>query len=123
MTAYSRLRRILKQRQISIPELYRRIHGNGLRVNLKSLYRLSDEDHPVERLDMRVAGAICEVCSIPLSDWIVFESDDSRLRTLTAGKQRRLDQLMAQNNIGPLAAPELTELRELVREAEEITLS
>src|SRR5260221_11134101 len=78
MNAYSHLKRILKQQQLSIPELHRRIRNSGLQVNLKSLYRLSNENQPVERLDMRVAGAICRVCAVPLSAWIVFEEDDAK---------------------------------------------
>jgi hypothetical protein len=123
MNAYSRLKRLLKQQQLSVPELYRRIRGNGLRVNIKSLYRLSDEDQAVERLDMRVAGAICQVCAVPLTGWIVFEEDEERLRTLAAEKQKRLDTLMAKNNAGPLTATERNELQGLVCEAEEITLA
>jgi hypothetical protein len=123
VNAYSRLKRILKQQKMSIPELHRRIRGRGLRVNVKSLYRLSDENQPVERLDMRVAGAICQVCAVSLSEWIVFEEDDGRLRTLASDKQRRLDALMAKNNAGPLTKAESNELQTLVREAEEITLA
>jgi len=123
VNAYSRLKGILKQQQLSIPELHRRIHGSGLRVNLKSLYRLSDENLPVERLDMRVAGAICRVCAVPLSDWIVFEEEEGGLRTLASDKQQRLDALMAKNNAGGLTESERDELQTLVREAEEITLA
>jgi hypothetical protein len=61
MHAYSYLKRLLKQQEISVPELHRRIRTQGLRVNLKSLYRLSDDTQPVDRLDMRVAGAICAI--------------------------------------------------------------
>src|SRR5579872_1265350 len=123
MNAYSLLKRILKQQQLSIPELHRRIRGRGLQVNLKSLYRLSDENQPVERLDMRVAGAICQVCAVPLSDWIVFAEDDGRLRSLTSDKQERLDKLMAKNKAGQMTEAERNELQLLVREAEEITLA
>jgi len=123
MNAYSRLKRVLKQQHLSIPELHRRIRGSGLRVNVKSLYRLSDEHQPVERLDMRVAGAICQVCAVPLSDWIVFEEDDAKLRTLAADKQACLDALMTKNNAGILTETERDELQALVHEAEEITLA
>ena len=123
MNAYSRLKRILKQQHLSIPELHRRIRGSGIRVNVKSLYRLSDENQPVARLDMRVAGAICQVCAVPLSDWIVFEEDGGKLRTLAEDKQVRLDALMTKNNAGTLTETERGELQTLVREAEEITLA
>src|SRR5262249_19886415 len=98
MSAYSRLKRVLKEQELSVPELHRRIRARGIPVNVKSLYRLSDENQPVERLDMRVASAICQVCAVALSEWIVFEEDDGGLRTLPAGKQQRLSLLMAKNN-------------------------
>jgi hypothetical protein len=123
LSAYSRLKRLLKQRELSVPELHHRIRSGGFRVNIKSLYRLSDEDQPVQRLDMRVAGAICQVCAVPLSEWIVFEQDDGKLRTLASDRQERLDRLMAKNSAGQLTEAERNELQVLVREAEEITLS
>ena len=87
--AYSRLRRVLDEREMTVPELHRRIARDGLRVNLQSLYRLSRENHPVERLDLRVAGMICQVCHVPLSDLITFETTEARLRHFDASKQSR----------------------------------
>jgi hypothetical protein len=121
-TAYSRLKRVLNQQQMSVPELQRRIRQRGLNINLKSLYRLSDEQKPLERLDMRVAGAICEVCDVSLSDLVAFETHPGTLQTLPAAKQRRLESLMTKNNEGTLTEAEREDLRSLVREAEEITL-
>jgi hypothetical protein len=46
MNAYSRLNAILKQQRLSIPELHRRIRGRGHRINIKSLYRLNEENQP-----------------------------------------------------------------------------
>jgi hypothetical protein len=119
--AYSHLNRVLGDRRLTVPELHRRMQRRGLRVNLKSLYRLSKEQ-PLDRLDLRVAGAICLVCDIPLSDLIVFETSGPKLRRLAAAKQKRLDQLMARNNEGTLSRAEQEELRALVREAERMTL-
>ena len=85
-------------------------------------YRLSNASQPLERLDMRVAGAICQVCTVPLSEWIVFEDETANLHTLDAEKQTRLDALMTNNNEGRLTPSERGELQTLVREAEEITL-
>ena len=123
MNAYSRLKHVLKQQQLSIPELHRRLRKEGFQVNVKSLYRLSDAEHPVERLDMRVAGAICQVCVVPLSEWIVFEREEGVLRVLGGEKQTRLDALMTKNNAGNLMETERDELQALVREAEELTLA
>lgn len=120
--AYSRLKRVLNQKKMSVPELQRRIRQHGLNINLKSLYRLSDEQQPLERLDMRVAGAICEVCSVSLSDLIVFETEAPVLQALTEIQQNRLEDLMTRHNNGELAEKERAELSGLVGEAEEITL-
>lgn len=123
MYAYSRLKRLLKQRLMTVPELQRRMRSQGLHVNVKSLYRLSNDNQPVDRLDMRVAGAICQVCASPLSDWIVFEAEEpGGLRAIASEKQTRLDLLMTKNNDGSLNEPERDELQNLVHEAEEITL-
>jgi hypothetical protein len=107
---------------MTVPELQRRIRQRGMNINLKSLYRLSDEHKPLERLDMRVAGAICDVCDVSLSDLITFEAQTGNLHSLSDAKQQRLDSLMAGNNAGTLTEAEREELRALVREAEEITL-
>jgi Cro/C1-type HTH DNA-binding domain len=119
--AYSRLKSVLEARKLTVPELHRRMQGRGWRVNLKSLYRLSNEQEPLERLDLRVAGAICEICRVPLSELISFGEPRTRLRRLAAIKQRRLESLMAKNNEGKLSPEERAELQALVREAEEIT--
>jgi len=120
--AYSRLKRVLSELKITVPELHRRILSRGIRVNLKSLYRLSNEHQPIERLDLRVAGAICEVCEVALSDLITFETVVENLRRLEAKKQKRLSTLMAKNNDGLLTKNEREELQALVREVEDLSL-
>ena len=120
--AYSRLKQVLAERELTVPRLLQRIERQGMRVNLKSLYRLSNDRQPVERLDLRVAGVICQVCQVPLSELIVFEPPKPRLRRFAAGKQRRLDLLMTKNNDGKLTKGEQGELKMLVREAEKLTL-
>jgi Cro/C1-type HTH DNA-binding domain len=121
--AFSRLKRVLGERGMSVPDLQRRLEQHGLSVNLKSLYRLVKDDQPLERLNLRVAGMICQVCEVPLSNLIAFEMTAARLRRLSATKQRRLDALMDGNNEGRLTPAQRKELQGLVREAEEIALS
>jgi hypothetical protein len=120
--AYSRLKRVLTDQHMTVPELHRRMREQGLRVNLKSLYRLGNDRHPLQRLDLRVAGAICQLFDLPLSDLIAFEEPRPKLRRLPAAKQKRLDALMAKNNEGRLTDSEQQELAALVREAEEVML-
>ena len=122
MNAYSRLNRLLKAQRLSVQELHRRILSLGIIVNIKSLYRLSDEDRPVDRLDMRVAGAICQACTVALSDWIAFEDEQGSMRSMISYKQNKLEQMMNKNNNGLLTDVEFTEFQILVREAEEISL-
>ena len=122
MHAFSRLKRVLDDQNMTVPELHRRIQQQGLRVNLKSLYRLNNDQQPLERLDLRVAGAICQIFALPLSGLIAFESPRTKLRRLAARKQKRLDTLMGRSNEGLLTNGEKQELRSLVREAEEIML-
>jgi Cro/C1-type HTH DNA-binding domain len=121
--AFSQLKRVLRERKLSVPQLQRRLEEHGLIVNLKSLYRLTKDDQPLERLNLRVAGMICQVCDVPLSKLIAFESAEIRLHRLSAAKQKRLDALMDRSNQGRLTSAECTELKTLVRDAEEISLS
>jgi hypothetical protein len=118
--AYSQLKRLLSEQHVTVPELQRRIRQRGLCVNLKSLYRLSNDRQPLQRLDLRVAGAICQVFAVPLSDLVAFETPRKKLRRLSAVKQKRLDTLMAKNNEGSLTDPQGHELEALVRDAEEV---
>jgi hypothetical protein len=119
---YSQLKRVLDGRNMTVPELHRRIERAGLHVNLKSLYRLTREAAPLERLDLRVAGVICQVCGVTLSELIAFADEKKKIARLSVAKQRRLDELMDQNNDGRLTAAERSELRQLVEEAQRITV-
>src|SRR5262249_13697876 len=121
--AFSQLKRVLDERGMSVPDLRRRLEQQGLSINLKSLYRLVKDDQPLERLNLRIAGMICRVCEVPLSQLITFEMTDGRLRHLSAAKQQRLDALMTGNNEGRLTPADRQELQGLVRAAEEIALS
>ena len=120
--AFSRLKRVLDEQNMTVHALHRQLREQGLRINVKSLYRLSNDRQPLQRLDLRVAGAICQVFDLQLSELITFEAPQRKLRRLAAGKQKRLDALMARNNDGKLTTAEGQELRALVREAEEIML-
>jgi hypothetical protein len=120
--AFSRLKRVLDEQNMTVPELHRRMGERGLRINLKSLYRLNNDRQPLRRLDLGVAGAICQVFALPLSELIAFETTEKKLRRLPPAKQKRLDVLMAKSNDSKLTKVEKQELQALVREAEEIML-
>lgn len=122
IVAYSRLPKILAQRRLSVPELHRRLEQQDQGVNIKSLYRLNDARQPLTRLDLRVAGAICQLCDVTLADLVDFSGQGAKLAKLAADKQDRLDALMDKNNQGKLRRKEQRELEDLVRETQEITL-
>lgn len=122
LQAYSRLKWVLQRRKITIPELLRRMEQRGLHVSPKSLYRLNNEHEPLQRLDLRVAGAICQVCEVSLSELVDFENSADELSQLPVARQDRLDSLMTKNNEGELTVAEQRELRDLVAEAEAVTL-
>ncbi len=71
---------------------------------------------------MRVAGAICQVCDGPLTEWIVFEDLSAILISMSEEKQDRLEELMDENNEGRLTEEQRVEFAMLVKEAEETTL-
>ncbi len=122
LQAYSRLMHVLNQRKMTLPELRQRLEQRGVRVSAKSLHRLGNEHRSLRRLDLRVAGAICQVCEAPLSELIAFAPDSREMASFQPAEQERLDVLMAKNNDGHLTAAEHEELATLVGEAEQMTL-
>jgi hypothetical protein len=122
IVAYSRLQKILDEKRLSVAELHRRLQQQNQGVNIKSLYRLNDAQQPLTRLDLRVAGAICQLCDVTLADLVDFSGQGAKLAKLTADKQKRLDTLMDTNNQGKLSRKQQRELQDLVRETQEITL-
>ncbi|HEX5324120.1 MAG TPA: hypothetical protein VFW40_10060, partial [Capsulimonadaceae bacterium] len=89
------------------------------RINPKSVYRLSDPEEPLEKLDMRVVGAICHALGIGIGDLLTFD-EPSGIEQFSPAKQSRLDTLLAREaGAAPsLTADELEELKNLVEEAE-----
>ena len=122
IVAYSRLQKIIEERRLSVPELHRRLQEQGQSINIKSLYRLNDAQQPLARLDLRVAGAICQLCDVTLADLVDFSGQGAKLATLPVDKQQRLDALMERNNDGKLTRSERRELQKLVGETQELTL-
>ncbi len=122
IVAYSRLQKILDEKRLTVAELHRRLQQQNQGVNIKSLYRLNDAQQPLTRLDLRVAGAICQLCDVTLADLVDFSGQGAKLAKLTADKQDRLDTLMDTNNQGKLSRKQQRELQDLVRETQEITL-
>jgi len=124
LRCYSRLRTILSERKMTVAELGRALGRRGLRVNVKTLYRLTDPTAPIERLDMAVAGEICKALEVDLSHLVSFEAArrDAGLRRISPARQRRLDALLKRQAEGRLTVHDRRELSDLVEEAERLTL-
>ncbi|BDI30198.1 hypothetical protein CCAX7_22490 [Capsulimonas corticalis] len=122
--AFSRLKRVLDAQGLNTADLVRRVAEQGDRINAKSIYRLADPEEPLEKVDMRVIGAVCQALGIGIADILTFD-EPTIVEDLGAAKQARMDALMARHSerSGPgLTAAELTELEKLVGEAETIAL-
>jgi DNA-binding Xre family transcriptional regulator len=119
---FSRLKFLLEERQLSRADLRRQIAARDQKVNPKTLTRLADPNLPLERIDLRVAAAICDELGVGLGDLIVFaDRSGPVLESLSEEKQLRLDDLMERHNEGLLSLDELAELRRMVSEAMELS--
>src|ERR1043166_7906360 len=94
--AYSRLKNVLAEKNMAVFQLHRMLENAGFPVNIKSVYRLAT-DGPLQKVDLRIAGAICKACKIQLGDLITFEKPRAQLHRLDAKSQARLDALMSKN--------------------------
>jgi hypothetical protein len=90
-------------------------------VNIKSLYRLA-EDAPVQKIDLRIVGAICRSLGVALGDLITFDKPKAQFRRLASKTQLRLDALMEKNNEGRLTAAERKEFLALAGQAHRLSL-
>jgi DNA-binding Xre family transcriptional regulator len=121
--AYSRLKITLERQGLSTADLVRRVSEQGDRVNAKSIYRLADPEEPLEKVDMRVVGAVCQALEIGISDLLTFEEPEI-IEQFPLEKQQRMDVLMARHAGAhePLSSAEMADLQTLVQEAEEVAL-
>lgn len=119
--AYSRLKWVLERQTLTTADLVRRVSEQGHRVNAKSLYRLADPEEPLEKVDMRVIGAVCQALGVDIGDLLTFHEPEI-IEQFGLEKQARMDALMSRHNgIGQaLSANDLAELNSLVEEAEAV---
>ncbi len=90
-------------------------------MNIKSLYRLASEE-PLEKIDLRIAAAICKICGATFADLITLEKPRARLQQLDAKTQSRLNALMELNNDGKLTARQKREFEQLAERAHRLSL-
>ena len=119
--AYSQLGVILARENVSVLALQRKLAAAGVPVNVKSLYRLA-EDAPLQKIDLRIAAAICRTLDIALDDLISLDKPKAQLRRLDVKRQARLDALMDKNNEGRLTTLERKEFVALADMAHRISL-
>jgi hypothetical protein len=112
---------VLAERNVTVFQLHRQLVSAGLPVNIKSLYRLT-ADAPLLKVDLRVAGAVCQVCGVGLGELITFQKPRLQLLRLEPKVQARLEELMDRNNDGLLNARERKEFDELANEAHRVSL-
>jgi DNA-binding Xre family transcriptional regulator len=106
---------------VTVFDLHRRLKAADFPVNIKSLYRLASEA-PIQKIDLRIAAAICRACDVELGELITLEKPRTRLRRLHAGTQARLDALMTKNNDGKLTASEEKTFEQLAKRVHRISL-
>lgn len=119
--AWSRLKSVLDRDGLTTADLVRRVSEQGDRINAKSLYRLADPQEPLEKVDMRVIGAVCQALAVEIGDILTFD-EPTIIEELDPALQARMDMLVARQKSSPqtFSAADLAELERLVDQAETI---
>jgi hypothetical protein len=120
--AYSHLPEILSRSQLRISDLQRRLEEAGVRVNPKTLYRLTSTA-PLQKIDTRVISAICHACDVGIEDVIIFDQPLEVIQKLPPRDQKRLDELLAKHRETSLSKSEGAEFDELCDRAHALTLA
>jgi hypothetical protein len=120
--AYSHLPEILSKSRIKITDLKRRLEDAGVRVNPKTLYRLTSTA-PLQKIDTRVIGAICHACDVGIEEVIIFDRPRAGIQKLSAADQKRLDDLLSKHRENKLSKSEISEFDELCDKAHALTLA
>jgi DNA-binding Xre family transcriptional regulator len=119
--AWSTLRTLLLEKNLTVVDLHEMLRNRGFDVNKKSLYRLATS-RPVQKLDTAIVRAICEALDVRLEDLIQFQKPKFELRRLDRKSQQELDRLMDKNNEGNLTEKEQARFKTLLDEVQKITL-
>lgn len=120
--AFSRLKSALDSQNMTTADLVRRVQEQGDRVNAKSIYRLANPEEPLEKVDMRVVGAVCQALGLGIGDLLTF-AEPTLVEAFEPVKQARMEALMARRmprSPDALSAEERAELEHLIEEAEAV---
>jgi DNA-binding Xre family transcriptional regulator len=111
---------MLRQRRLSVADIYRKLQSKGLKFDKKTLYRLASPE-PMQTINVPVIGALCRELNIGLSDLISFTPRQPKLHRIDEKTQKRLDDLMTRNTEGKLTARERKELEQLGARVERLS--
>src|SRR6188768_2939868 len=109
--AYSHLPEILSKSRLKITDLKRRLEDAGVRVNPKTLYRLTSTA-PLQKIDTRVIGAICLACDVGIEEVIIFDQPRAEIQKLSDPEQERLEDLLTKHSENKLSKSETAEFDE-----------
>lgn len=125
----SNLKSILKERGLTISELYQRFEKQGEKIEQRSLYALRELSASSSTLNLGVLTQVMVELDYDITDIlsVVREEDKAFLRSLVEyrfpeEKQLRMDELFYKATEGELTPEESVELHELVREFEDGTI-
>ena len=126
IAAYSRLPQLLRDRGWTVADLMRRLQGEGVRVDRKTLYRLASSTS-VGKADISLIRRICDILGVGLDDFFRFaeplpNGQPDEFWDLPVARVERLNALGRRNNDGRLTELERRELADLVAEYEALAL-
>jgi hypothetical protein len=122
--ARSSLAGILRQKQLTVADLLRRIDQMGVTLDKKTVYRLTRSE-PIRTLNLPVVAAVSHALELAdpseLLEWSVA-AGPPRLQRIDEATQARLDELMDRNTEGSLNAAERREFEKLGELVEKLSL-
>lgn len=119
--AWSTLRALLDERNLTVADLHEMLQIRGVPVNRKSLYRLTSSQ-PVQKLNTAIVRGICEALQVRLEELIEFHKPKFELLHLDPRSQEELDRLIEKDNEGSLTEQEEIRFKALLRAAQKIVL-
>jgi DNA-binding Xre family transcriptional regulator len=119
--AWSMLRTLLRERNLTVVDLHEMLQVRGVPVNRKSLYRLASSQ-PVQKLDMVIVRGICEALQVQLGELIQFHKPKIELLHLDPRLQEELSKLIERDNAGKLTEEEDARFNALLGVVRKITL-
>lgn len=120
----SRLPILLKERQMTVLSLQRRLEQQGRVVSKNTLYRLVSWQ-PLKKVDLTVAGEICSLFGIGLDELFVIrrQKEGEKQVTFTNEQKARMRTLLELAREGKITPKEERELNQLVDEEWEAAIN